>query len=150
MPLYEYRCTAATCAHTFEDFAGYDAPLPPCPKCAAPTVKVIHAPKGPMFMRFAGSESTSTRYGFSPDRVDAARREFPEFQHCINERGDVSFSDLNESRRFADAFESKYPHPEVTRAEERKKMRAATAGNRAKREKMRAELRKATKLKLAK
>lgn len=143
MPLYEYRCSNGRCAHQWEAFAGYDAPLPTCPRCLARSEKVIHAPKGPMFMRFAGRESVSTRYGFEPERVEAARREFPEFQHCIRENGDVAFDSLDESRRFADRFEAKYPHPEQQRAQWRAQKRSEFDGKRKKRAEYRAEMLKA-------
>jgi len=39
MLIYDYRCTE--CEHEFEELLARDAPSPLCPKCGAPTERVI-------------------------------------------------------------------------------------------------------------
>ena len=57
MPIYEYRCDEG---HEVEEMQSItDAPLEKCPKCGAPTRRVLHSPA----IHFKGSGFHNTDYG---------------------------------------------------------------------------------------
>jgi len=57
MPIYEYRCEKG---HTFDVMQRMaDEPLTSCEQCAAPAVRVLHAPA----VHFKGSGFYNTDYG---------------------------------------------------------------------------------------
>lgn len=143
MPLYEYRCQP--CGHTFEGHAPMaesDKPRP-CPRCATLAPKIPSRFNSPLCTGFAGTEMESERYGFDKREVDVARRELADFQHCIGDDGTVRFSNRAEQAKFADAFETKFPNPEVARKKRRAEAKVRLAGKQKKREAFRAEMRKA-------
>lgn len=95
------------CGHQFKAFVcAADEWKCSCPACGKTVHESDRAFGGNRFYgnrRFAEGESISRCQGFRPQEVRRARKNLPQFQHCIRDDGTVVFSDRKEERKFAAA-----------------------------------------------
>ncbi len=101
MPIYPVECP--TCHHKFEAFARVDGRHDiPCEKGCAGACSIDFAGLLPKpERRFSGTGAVSVVHGFHPDETNEARRLYPDHQHCIKDKGEVTFRDRSEERSFA-------------------------------------------------
>lgn len=102
MPVYAVRCQA--CGHQEEQFHSMSQDHLPCSKCSG-VVDVDFTRQNIQRERhFCGSERDSVMYGFHPDEVQEARREFASTGADISDYGTVSF----DKRSTQVAFQKKW------------------------------------------
>lgn len=118
----DLRCEP--CGHVFKAFVrAADDWKTPCPCCGK---QVLESSRGRRTRdsfagnrRFAGSEAVSRTEGFRPFEVKRARKNLPQYQHCIRDDGSVVFQSRQEQRGFVRAqsewfsrLEARQPRPD--------------------------------------
>lgn len=104
MPVYAVKCEKCGCSgdqvHKMSDEHS------PCAACGGKVGIDYTRQKTRSERRFAGSEAVSLQFGFHPDEVAEARREFEGTGADIKDDGEVHFESRGVERKFRKKWES--------------------------------------------
>lgn len=105
MPLYDVKCNE--CGKITEVFAKMSETKFVCQSCGCKAEKQVSGIVTER--RFAGSEMVSARFRFIPAEVNEKRKMMGDSGNCIQDSGEVRFSNRSEERKFrSDFFEKVY------------------------------------------